>query len=134
MPATRNKERDDTEERQRLHVDWAETKRRLGTNGRDGKRRLMPGWVVVARLPLYKPKRQLPAWKRVRTKIVLRGGQRTITPFLPVVPRPCDAPRMPAATPGSTANPDLTSDRRTQTTIPFARAQPHGRSSQPAGP
>ena len=49
-------ERDSVEARQRLQVDWAETKRRLGTHGRNAKRQLMPGWVVVAKLPMYKIK------------------------------------------------------------------------------
>ena len=52
--------------RLRLQVDWAETKRRLGTHGRNAKRQLMPGWVVVAKFPLQKLKHQLAAWKRVR--------------------------------------------------------------------
>ena len=40
-------ERNNVEARQRLRVDWAETKRRLGTYGRNAKRRLMPGWVSL---------------------------------------------------------------------------------------
>ena len=35
--------RDNVEARRRLQVDWAETKRRLGTHGRNAKRQLMPG-------------------------------------------------------------------------------------------
>ena len=79
LTVDRTGERDNAEARQRLRVGWAETKRHLGTHGRNAKRHLMPGWVVVAKLPLYKPKHQLAAWKRVRAKVVLRGGQRTIT-------------------------------------------------------
>jgi hypothetical protein len=52
LTVDRTGERDNTEARQRLQVDWAETKRRLGTHGRNAKRQLMPGWVVVAKLPL----------------------------------------------------------------------------------
>ena len=107
----------------RLRVHWAETKRRLGTTGRDSKRRLKPGWVVVARLPLYKLKRQLAAWKRVRNQVVLRGGQRTITSFLPTAPRPAAVPRTFSAT-ISTTTADLTPDRRTQIVIPFTRVLP----------
>ena len=44
--------RDNVELRRRLQIEWAETKRRLGTHGRNAKRQLMPGWVVVARLPV----------------------------------------------------------------------------------
>ena len=58
--------RDNVESRRRLQIDWAETKRRLGTHGRNAKRQLMPGWVVVAKLPVYKIKHQLAGWKRVR--------------------------------------------------------------------
>ena len=45
-----------------MQIDWAETKRRLGTHGRNAKRQLMPGWVVVAKLPVYKIKHQLAGW------------------------------------------------------------------------
>ena len=38
----------------------------------------MPGWVSVTKLPLCKLKRLLAGWKRVRSAVVLRGGQRTI--------------------------------------------------------
>ena len=65
MGVDRTGERDNTAARQRLQADWAETKRRLGTQGRNAKRQLIPGWVVVAMLPLCKLKRQLAAWKRV---------------------------------------------------------------------
>ena len=111
--------RDNAELRRRLQIEWAETKRRLGTHGRNAKRQLMPGWVVVAKLPVYKIKHQLAGWKRVRMTTVLRGGQRTITSFLTTAPPPC------AATTRTAATAPLTSDanRRTQTTIPFARAQ-----------
>ena len=44
--------RDNAELRRRLQIEWAETKRRLGTHGRNAKRQLMPGWVVVAKLPV----------------------------------------------------------------------------------
>ena len=81
-------ERGNVEARQRLPVNWAETKRRLGTHGRNAKRQLMPGWVVVAKLPMCKIKHQLAAWKRIRAKTVLRGGQRTITSSLPAAPPP----------------------------------------------
>ena len=81
--------RDNAESRRRLQIDWAETKRRLGTHGRNAKRQLMPGWVVVAELPVYKIKHQLFGWKRVRMTAVLRGGQRTIKSFLPSAPPPC---------------------------------------------
>jgi hypothetical protein len=113
--------RDNVELRRRLQIDWAETKRRLGTHGRNAKRQLMPGWVVVAKLPVYKIKHQLNGWKRVRMTAVLRGGQRTITSFLPAAPPPCNVVVTRTA-----ATAPLTSDanRRTQTTIPFARAQP----------
>ena len=115
-------ERDNVEARQRLQVDWAETKRRLGTHGRNARRQLMPGWVVVAKLPMYKIKHQLAAWKRIRTKAVLRGGQRTITSFLSAASPPSTvvATRTAPATAPSISD----ANRRTQTTIPFARAQP----------
>ena len=73
LTVDRTGERDNTEARQRLRADWAETKRRLGTHGRNAKRQLIPGWVVVTKL-FYKLKHQLAAWKRVRAKAVLRGG------------------------------------------------------------
>ena len=84
----RTSNRDNAEERQRLQVDWAETKRRLGTHGRNAKLQLMPGWVIVSKLPTYKIKHQLAAWKKVRAKVVLRGGQRTIPSFLATAPTP----------------------------------------------
>ena len=65
--------RGNVEARRRLKIDWAETKRRLGTHGRNAKRQLMPGWVVVAKLPVYKIKHQLAGWKRVCMTAVLRG-------------------------------------------------------------
>ena len=115
-------ERDNVEARQRLRVDWAETKRRLGTHGGNAKRQLMPGWVVVAKLPMYKIKHQLAAWKRVRTKAVLRGGQRTTTSFLPAASPPSTvvAPRTAPATAPSISD----ANRRTQTTIPFVIKRP----------
>ena len=65
LTVDRTGERDNTEARQRLKAGWAETKRRLGTHGRNAKRQLMPRWVVVAKLPLCKLKHQLAAWKGV---------------------------------------------------------------------
>ena len=68
--------------RQLTQAEWGETKRRLGPTGRNAKRKLMPGWATVAKLPLNKLKRQLAGWKRVRLETVLRGGQRTIDGFV----------------------------------------------------
>ena len=45
-----------------------------GTTERNAKRKLMPGWSVVAQQPLYKLKRQLPACKRVNTTMTLIDG------------------------------------------------------------
>ena len=73
---------DDSGARQLTQAEWGETKRRLGPTGRNAKRKLMPGWATVAKLPLYKLKRLLAGWKRVRTAVVLRGGQRTIGGFV----------------------------------------------------
>ena len=50
---------DNSETRRLTQAEWGETKRRLGPTGRNAKRKLMPGWVSVAKLPLYKPKRLL---------------------------------------------------------------------------
>ena len=61
LTVDRTGERDNTEARQRLQVAWAETKRRLGTHGRNAKRQLMPGWVVVAKVALCQLKHQLAA-------------------------------------------------------------------------
>ena len=72
---------DDSGARRLTQVEWGETKRRLGPTGRNAKRKLMPGWATVAKVPLYKPKRLLAGWKRVRTAAVLRGGQRTVAGF-----------------------------------------------------
>ena len=67
LTVDRTGERDNVEARQRLRVDWAETKRRLGTHGGNAKRQLlMPGWVVSAKLPLHKLKHQV--------------GERPVTP------------------------------------------------------
>ena len=88
LSVDRTGERDNTAARHRLQAEWAETKRRLRTQGRNAKRQLMPGWAVVEMLPLCKLKRQLAAWKRVRAKVILRGGQRTITSFMAAAPRP----------------------------------------------
>ena len=63
---------DDFGARQATQVEWGETKRTLGSTGRNVKRELMPGWATVAKLPLYKLKRQLAGWKRVRSATVLR--------------------------------------------------------------
>ena len=84
---------------------------------------------MVAKLPVYKIKHQLNGWKRVRMTAVLRGGQRTITSFLSAAPPPCNVVVTRTA-----ATAPLTSDanRRTQTTIPFARAQPAATRLSPA--
>ena len=36
--------------------EWGETKRRLGTAGRNGKKQLMPAWSTISTQPLYKTK------------------------------------------------------------------------------
>ena len=50
---------DNSETRRLTQAEWGETKRRLGPTGRNAKRKLMPGWASVAKLPLCKPKRLL---------------------------------------------------------------------------
>ena len=48
----RRRARNDSTARQAVWVEWNETKQRLGTTGRNAKRKLMPIWVVVAQQPL----------------------------------------------------------------------------------
>ena len=69
--ATRHQLEDGSGARQLTQAEWGETKRRLGPTGRNAKRKLMPGWATVAKLSLYKLKRLLAEWKRVRTAVVL---------------------------------------------------------------
>ena len=78
----RRQHSDDSGARQLTQAEWSETKRRLGPTSRNSKRKLMPGWAIVAKLPLYKLKQLLAGWKRVCSTVVLRGGQRTIDGFV----------------------------------------------------
>ena len=53
LTTDRHQRRDDSGARQATQVEWGETKRRLGSTGRNAKRELMPGWAAVVPLPLY---------------------------------------------------------------------------------
>ena len=125
---------DDSGARQLTQAEWGETKRRLGPTGRNAKRKLMPGWATVAKLPLYKLKRLLAGWKRVRTAVVLRGGQRTIDGFVTKHAR--SASGRDGSADGDAAAPaakrdctDLAANHRTQTEIVF----PPVRTEEPKG-
>ena len=47
----RRRDRDDSAARGVVRGEWGETKRRLGTTGRDGKNQLMPAWSTVCTQP-----------------------------------------------------------------------------------
>ena len=70
----RRRDRDDSMARGVVRGEWGETKRRLGTAGRNEKKQLMPAWSTVSTQPLYKIKRLLCSWIRVANVTVLRGG------------------------------------------------------------
>jgi len=55
LSTERRQLRDDSEARRltQAQAEWGETKRRLGPTDRNAKRKLKPGWVSVAKLPLY---------------------------------------------------------------------------------
>ena len=72
--------------------------------------------------PLHKLRHQLAAWKRVRARVVLRDGQRTITSFLTAAPPPNTV--VPTRTAPDAAPSSSVANRQTQTTIPFARVKP----------
>ena len=72
--------------------------------------------------PLHKLRHQLAAWKRVRARVVLRDGQRTITSFLTAAPPPNTV--VPTRTAPDAAPSSSAANRQTQTTIPFARVKP----------
>ena len=80
----RRRDRGDSAARGVVRAEWGETKRRLGTTGRNGKKQLMPVWSTVSTQPLYKIKRLLSGWNRVANATVLRGGQRTLRGFVTV--------------------------------------------------
>ena len=61
----RRRETNDVAARGKVREDWGETKRRLGTMGRDGRGKLMPSWSAVAKMPLCKVRAQLKRWNRV---------------------------------------------------------------------
>jgi hypothetical protein len=61
----RRRDRDDSTARGVVRAEWGETKRRLGTTGRNGKKQPMPAWSTASTQPLHKIKRQLSGWNRV---------------------------------------------------------------------
>ena len=71
----RRRDRDDSTARGVVRAEWGETKRRLGTTGRNGnthKKQLpMPLWSTASTQPLYKIKRMLSGWNRVANATVL---------------------------------------------------------------
>ena len=48
----------------KISEEWGETKRPLGTMGRDGPGKLMSSWSTVVKMPLSEV--QLKQWSRVR--------------------------------------------------------------------
>ena len=78
----RRRKTNDVAARGEMREEWGETKRRLGTMGRDGRGKLMPRWSTVVEMPLCKVKAQLKWWSRVARSRVLRGGQRTLEGFV----------------------------------------------------
>ena len=124
----------DSGARQLVQAAWGETKRGLGQTGRNAKWKLMPGWAIVAKLPLCKLKRLLAGWKRVRTAVVLRGGQRTIDGFVTKHAR--SASGRGGSADGDAAAPaakrdctDSAANHRTQTEVVF----PPVRTEEPEG-
>ena len=79
LTTDRHQRSDGAGARQLTQAECSETKRRLGLTGRNSKRKLLPGWAIVTKLPLYKFKLLLAGWKCVRSTVVLRGGQRAIS-------------------------------------------------------
>ena len=84
----------------------------------------MPEWAIVAKLLLYKLKRLLAGWKRVRSTVALRGGQRAIGGF--VIRRARTASDRDDLVNGDAAAPaakrdytDTAASHRTQTEIAF---------------
>ena len=79
-----------------VRAEWGETKRRLGTTGRNGKRQQMLAWLTVSTQPLYKVKRLLSSWNRVTNATVLQGGKRALKGFATVSERRKPATRVTA--------------------------------------
>ena len=124
LTTDRRQRSDGSGARQLTQAEWSETKRRLGPTGRNSNRGLMPGWAIVAKLPLYKLKRLLAGWKRVRSTVVLRGGQRTICGFVTRRARTAsvrdDLINGDAAAPAAKRDcTDSAANHRTQTEIAF---------------
>ena len=104
-----------------VRAEWGETKRRLGTMGKNGKKQLM-----LMHATSLQDQRLLNSWNKVTNATVLRGGQRALRGFVAVRVKEASNTRDSAGDEGATPTPTLestvaTANLRRQIPLPVVR-------------